>query len=127
MVMYAGKTVEMAANEQIFGGRGPMHPYTRMLLDATPRLHPAPQLHAPGAAPEQAQARGAASVLSPELAFIPGAPPDLLDPPPGCRFAARCPSARRKCARQEPPLTALEEGHTAACWKAMKDPEYERS
>ena len=105
MVMYAGRAVETAANEQIFGERGPLHPYTKMLLDATPRLH----------------------ATTRELAFIPGAPPDLLDPPPGCRFAARCPFARQKCTRKEPPMTAMEEGHSAACWKAMKDAEYERS
>jgi peptide/nickel transport system ATP-binding protein len=105
MVMYAGKAAEIGTNEQIFGEKGPRHPYTRMLLDATPRLHRAVS----------------------ELAFIPGAPPDLLDPPQGCRFAARCPSARQKCRSQEPPMTAIGDGHHAACWKAVKDAEYERS
>ena len=110
MVMYAGKAAEVGTNEQIFGERGPLHPYTRMLLDATPRLHGAAGSRAPG-----------------ELTFIPGAPPDLLDPPQGCRFAARCPFAKQKCRRQEPPMAAMEDGHSAACWKAMKDAEYERS
>ena len=105
MVMYAGKAAEVGTNEQIFGEKGPSHPYTRMLLDATPRLHQAAH----------------------ELTFIPGAPPDLLDPPQGCRFAARCPFAKQKCRRQEPPMAAMEDGHSAACWKAMKDAEYERS
>jgi peptide/nickel transport system ATP-binding protein len=110
MVMYAGKAAEVGTNEQIFGEKGPSHPYTRMLLDATPRLH----------APMGSRGTG-------ELAFIPGAPPDLVDPPPGCRFAARCPSAREKCRRQEPPMAAIEDGHHVACWKATKDAEYERS
>jgi peptide/nickel transport system ATP-binding protein len=105
MVMYAGKAAEIATNEQIFGERGPLHPYTRLLLDATPRLHDAAH----------------------ELAFIPGAPPDLIDPPQGCRFAARCPWARQKCRLQEPPMATIEDGHHVACWKAMKDGEYERS
>ena len=105
MVMYAGKAAEVGTNEQIFGEKGPSHPYTRMLLDATPPLHQAAH----------------------ELTFIPGAPPDLLDPPQGCRFAARCPFAKQKCRRQEPPMAAMEDGHSAACWKAMKDAEYERS
>ena len=115
MVMYAGKAAEVATNEQIFGERGPLHPYTRMLLDATPRLH-----RAPDSAPQGSPAPD-------ELAFIPGAPPDLIDPPPGCRFADRCPFAKPKCRRQEPPMTAREDGHDVACWKAMKDAEYERS
>ena len=106
MVMYAGKAAEVATNEQLFGEKGPLHPYSRMLLDATPRLHGAP---------------------TGELAFIPGAPPDLVDPPPGCRFAPRCPFARPKCRRHEPPMAAIEAGRQVACWKAMKDEEYERS
>jgi len=105
MVMYAGKAAEIGTNEQIFGEKGPLHPYTRMLLDATPRLHKAVS----------------------ELAFIPGAPPDLVDPPQGCRFAARCPFARQKCRRQEPPMASIGDGHSVACWKAMKDAEYARS
>ena len=110
MVMYAGKAAEVGTNEQIFGEKGPVHPYTRMLLDATPRLHAPTGSRAPV-----------------ELAFIPGAPPDLLDPPAGCRFAARCPFAKQKCRRQEPLMAAMDNGHSAACWKAMKDAEYERS
>jgi peptide/nickel transport system ATP-binding protein len=105
MVMYAGKVAEVGTNEQIFGPRGPLHPYTQKLLAATPRLR---------------------QKVS-ELAFIPGAPPDLIDPPPGCRFAPRCPSARGKCGAQEPPIVTLEPGHQAACWKAMEDADYARS
>ena len=62
-----------------------------------------------------------------ELAFIPGSPPDLADPPPGCRFAPRCECAKAKCGAAEPPVVDLGGGHLVSCWKAMEDPEYERS
>ena len=103
MVMYAGKMAELGTSEDMFGA--PAHPYTQKLLASTPRL------------------RHRVS----ELAFIPGAPPDLIAPPPGCRFAPRCPFARPKCLTDEPPPAALGPGHLAACWKAAKDPGYERS
>jgi peptide/nickel transport system ATP-binding protein len=128
MVMYAGKVAELGSSEEIFGHpaadastrngfqsdsrsesqseprRGPLHPYTRMLLASTPRLHRRVS----------------------ELAFIPGAPPDLLSPPPGCRFAPRCPFAKLKCRNSEPPLAELSKGHAVACWKAMEDADYGR-
>jgi len=104
MVMYAGKAVEIGTNQQIFGTQGPAHPYTAKLLAATPRLH----------------------VKVDELAFIPGSPPDLINPPAGCRFAPRCPFAKDKCLTAEPALTALGPQHQVACWKAMKDVDYER-
>jgi peptide/nickel transport system ATP-binding protein len=94
LVMYAGRVAEIAANEQVFG-RAPCHPYTRMLLAATPRLH------------EKVS----------ELAFIPGTPPDLITPPAGCRFHPRCPQAFDRCAAEEPPLVEIEPGHMAACWR----------
>jgi peptide/nickel transport system ATP-binding protein len=103
MVMYAGKAAELAPNDVIFGG-GAKHPYTRKLLGSTPRLKRRVS----------------------ELAFIPGSPPDLLEPPPGCRFAPRCDEARTRCRCQEPPFAEMGKGHYAACWKAMEDPEYER-
>lgn len=93
MVMYAGKVAEIAPNGLVYG-RPPCHPYTRRLLAATPRLH------------EKVD----------ELAFIPGAPPDLLDPPKGCRFQPRCSVAMDVCA-QEPPLVEIEPGHLVACWR----------
>jgi peptide/nickel transport system ATP-binding protein len=102
MVMYAGKLAELGTSEEIFGGAA--HPYSQMLLASTPRL------------------RRRVS----ELAFIPGAPPDLLAPPPGCRFAPRCPFAKPKCRSDEPPVAELSKGHAVACWKATKDPDYER-
>ena len=93
LVMYAGRVVEIATNAQVFGG-GACHPYTKMLLAATPRLR------------EKVS----------ELAFIPGSPPDLLDPPAGCRFRSRCPVAFEKCV-EEPPLATVSEGQSAACWR----------
>jgi peptide/nickel transport system ATP-binding protein len=104
LVMYAGKMAELGSNEKIFGKDGPAHPYTQKLLASTPRL------------------RRRVS----ELAFIPGSPPDLLSPPPGCRFAPRCSFAKEKCRAEEPPVAELGEGHLVACWKAMEDPEYGR-
>jgi peptide/nickel transport system ATP-binding protein len=94
LVMYGGKAVEIATNDQVFGAGG-CHPYTRLLLASTPRLH------------EKASA----------LSFIPGAPPDLLHPPPGCRFHPRCPAAMDRCRTEEPPLVRIGPGHFAACWR----------
>ncbi|HUW41109.1 MAG TPA: ABC transporter ATP-binding protein [Rectinemataceae bacterium] len=109
LVMYAGKLAELGSNEEIFGqaagGKPPAHPYTQKLLASTPLL------------------RKRVS----ELAFIPGSPPDLLSPPPGCRFAPRCPFAKDKCVHAEPPIVEIEKRHLVACWKAMEDPEYARS
>jgi peptide/nickel transport system ATP-binding protein len=105
LVMYAGKVAEIGTNEQIFGQPGPVHPYSQKLLAATPRLHQKVE----------------------ELAFIAGTPPDLIAPPPGCRFAPRCPFAKDKCRTQEPPLAVIGPQHQAACWKAAKDTEYEQT
>jgi peptide/nickel transport system ATP-binding protein len=103
LVMYAGKVAEVGTNEQIFGGKGPAHPYSQKLLAATPRLHHKVD----------------------ELAFIPGSPPDLVSPPLGCRFAPRCPYAKDKCRSVEPPVVEIEPRHSVACWKAVKDETYE--
>ena len=93
LVMYAGRIAEIASNQTIFDG-GACHPYTRMLLAATPRLH------------ERVS----------KLAFIPGTPPDLLAPPPGCRFRQRCPLAFDRCS-SDPPLREIAPQHWAACWR----------
>ncbi len=91
-VMYAGQIVEDGPTEEIL--RNPQHPYTWALLNAVPRL----------------DASGEARLLA-----IPGFPPDLLDPPTGCRFMARCPFRIDKCA-EPPPLIELAPGRHAACW-----------
>ncbi|MEJ5183527.1 MAG: ABC transporter ATP-binding protein [Rectinemataceae bacterium] len=96
-VMYAGKIVELCENAQVFGPQGPAHPYTEKLLLATPRLHKKVE----------------------SLAFIPGAPPDLVNPPRGCRFAPRCHKVFDRCLVEEPPLREIEPGHMAACWRCF--------
>ncbi|MBN1242694.1 MAG: ABC transporter ATP-binding protein [Spirochaetales bacterium] len=97
-VMYAGKIAELGTNEQIFGKQGPMHPYTEKLMAATPRLHKKVE----------------------SLSFIPGTPPDLIDPPKGCRFNPRCHQVMDKCYTEEPPLVEIEPGHQVACWRHVK-------
>jgi oligopeptide transport system ATP-binding protein len=93
-VMYAGKIVEHGDSDTIF--HNPRHPYTWGLLDSVPRLD-----------------RKAAT----ELHSIPGMPPDLIAPPPGCAFAPRCRHAMNICSEREPEKIDLEEdGHFAACW-----------
>lgn len=94
-VMYAGKIAELGTNEQIYGAKGPMHPYTEKLLQATPLL------------------RKKVDTLS----YIPGTPPDLIDPPKGCRFHPRCHKVIDKCRTEEPPLLEVEPGHMVACWR----------
>ena len=95
LVMYAGKLVEIGTNEQIYGKGGPIHPYTEKLLKATPRLH------------EKVE----------ELSFIPGTPPDLVNPPSGCRFHPRCSGVMERCKKDEPPLIEVESEHRIACWR----------
>ncbi len=95
-IMYAGQIVEYGPAEKIY--YEPAHPYTRALLAAIPRLH------------------GPKS----KLRYIPGNPPDLRNPPPGCRFAPRCdskkPEVKDKCEREPPPLVEIEPGHYVRCW-----------
>ena len=94
-VMYAGKIVEHGDARAIF--YHPRHPYTMGLLDSVPRLD---------------------SRVQGDLHSIPGTPPDLVAPPVGCAFAARCPYAMNICARREPEYMDFEEpGHYAACWR----------
>ncbi|MBR1585540.1 MAG: ABC transporter ATP-binding protein [Clostridia bacterium] len=99
-VMYAGKIVEHGDADTIF--HRPRHPYTWGLLNSVPRLD------------ERTQE---------ELHSIPGVPPDLISPPTGCPFAARCDHAMNICNRRMPDAFDLpEEGHFAACW--LCHPEY---
>jgi oligopeptide transport system ATP-binding protein len=100
VVMYAGKVVEEAPTEELFAN--PRHPYTLGLLSSVPRLDEARQT---------------------ELSTIEGAPPDLLQPPPGCPFMPRCFFARNIC-RTMPPLDPLPENslHRKACWPDITDP-----
>jgi peptide/nickel transport system ATP-binding protein len=95
-VMYAGRIAERAPAAELFAR--PQHPYTVGLLGAAPRLE------------------GGAE----RLASIEGTVPDLLHPPPGCRFAPRCPFSVARCAEQ-PPLGSVGPDHRAACWRAPLD------
>lgn len=90
-VVYAGELAEIGPAEQLL--TAPYHPYSQKLLASIPRLH---DLHLP--------------------AFIPGAPPDLRQPPAGCRFHLRCPVALPRCQTEPPPLITLQPGHQAHCW-----------
>jgi oligopeptide/dipeptide ABC transporter, ATP-binding protein, C-terminal domain len=93
-VMYAGKIVEHGSADAIF--KRARHPYTTGLLGAVPRI-------------DLGQGE--------ELNSIRGSPPDLIAPPPGCAFAARCPQAMNICAKREPSFQSFEEPeHYAACW-----------
>jgi peptide/nickel transport system ATP-binding protein len=96
VVMYAGRKVEEASVEDIFAR--PLHPYTRGLLGAVPRL----------GSSLDAGARG-------RLAEIPGLVPSLRAPIVGCAFAGRCPMATDVCRRAAPAIEAKAPGHAAAC------------
>uniref|UniRef100_A0A7C4BCJ7 ABC transporter ATP-binding protein n=1 Tax=Ignisphaera aggregans TaxID=334771 RepID=A0A7C4BCJ7_9CREN len=94
-IMYAGKIVELGSSDDIY--LKPQHPYTQGLLNSIPSVR---------------QRR--------TLTWIPGAPPDLRNPPPGCRFYPRCPLAMDICRREEPLLIEVEKGHHVACWLYTK-------
>ncbi|UYN97816.1 MAG: ABC transporter ATP-binding protein [Enhydrobacter sp.] len=94
VVMYAGNVVEEAPVEALFGD--PRHPYTQGLIRSIPRVD---------RAAEQKQ----------RLEAIPGTVPSLLNPPTGCRFAARCKFAMDKCVTAMPPLKEVAPGHRVRC------------
>ncbi len=93
-VMYAGKVVEEAPVEALFGD--PRHPYTQGLIRSIPRVD---------RSAEKKQ----------RLEAIAGTVPNLLDPPPGCRFAARCKFAMDVCTQAVPPLKEVGPGHFVRC------------
>ena len=95
-VVYAGQIVEIRNAEQVL--LRPSHPYTQRLLASIPRLH---------------------TDTHPQ--FIAGAPPDLRDPPAGCRFHPRCPLAFERCGQEVPPDIPREEGQLAKCWLLEED------
>ncbi|HTR88056.1 MAG TPA: ABC transporter ATP-binding protein [Reyranella sp.] len=94
VVMYAGKVVEEAPVESLFGD--PRHPYTQGLIRSIPRVDRA------------AEARQ-------RLEAIPGTVPSLLEPPPGCRFASRCKYVTEICTKAMPPLKEVAPGHRVRC------------
>jgi len=93
-VMYAGQVVESGPSGTLLGEAA--HPYTMGLCNAFPDLDRAADLLVP----------------------IAGSPPDLHDPPAGCRFAPRCPFAVARCHTEPPPLLEITPGHLAACWRS---------
>ena len=97
MVMYAGRLAEKADTETVISK--PLHPYTQMLLASLPEV---------GVRHDQTTLTG-----------IPGRPPSLVDPPPGCRFRDRCPFARARCGTA-PPFEEVKPGHHVACWKVSE-------
>jgi len=106
-VMYAGRLVEAASTPDLFDAMH--HPYTQGLLASIPQLH-------------QDSSRA--------LYTIAGVPPDLSDPPTGCRFASRCPRVGERCREEEPLLDAVGRPgsassvppHEAACWHPVDGP-----
>ncbi|HLI45843.1 MAG TPA: ABC transporter ATP-binding protein [Geobacterales bacterium] len=90
-IMYAGKLVEIAPALDIY--KDPLHPYTQKLLKSIPRLKQKVE----------------------KLEFIPGVPPDLRNPPSGCRFHPRCPYVMDICKKVEPQLVEIKPNHYVAC------------
>jgi peptide/nickel transport system ATP-binding protein len=90
-IMYAGKMVEEATTEKIFGN--PLHPYTRFLINSLPRF-------------------GDKTARS----SVPGNPPSLSNLPSGCPFHPRCPHTTDVCREQMPELVKLDTDHKVACW-----------
>jgi peptide/nickel transport system ATP-binding protein len=103
VVMYAGKVVEEAPVGELFAN--PRHPYTRGLIRSIPRIDTA-------ATPDSG-IRGQARKQ--RLEAIPGVVPSLIEPPPGCRFAPRCPHAEARCVAATPELREAAPGHRVAC------------
>lgn len=89
-VMYAGKIVEIGDAREVFAA--PQHPYTRELLAST------------------------ISLATTDLHSIPGAPPDLTDPPSGCYFHPRCPDAMQVCRTHSPVEVRTSDTARVACW-----------
>jgi len=93
-VMYAGRIVEKAPTTVLFSDM--RMPYTEALLSSIPKLE------------QPSHTR---------LATIPGRPPNLTNPPPGCKFAPRCGYVQPKCLEEEPPLLpGPQPGHEFRCW-----------
>ncbi len=102
IVIYAGSLVEYATGVELH--RNPLHPYTRGLLQSIPNIELAEQ----------------------KLEAIPGSPPNLLNPPKGCRFWPRCSFAKENCRVEEPPIVESSPGHFVRCFSEVHDPERSR-
>ncbi|MCS7111534.1 MAG: ABC transporter ATP-binding protein [Ignisphaera sp.] len=95
LIMYAGKGVELGATNDTF--ENPLHPYTKALIESLPRIG------------DKTLRKGLA-----------GHPPDLINPPPGCRFHPRCPYAMDVCRREEPPIIEIDKEKFVSCWLYVK-------
>lgn len=93
-VMYAGKIVEYAKIRDLFNN--PIHPYTIALMNSLPQIDKKVE----------------------RLYSIKGQPPDLVNVPPGCSFAPRCPQTMKICRQESPAESVVEDGHTFSCWRA---------
>ncbi|MCC6057897.1 MAG: ABC transporter ATP-binding protein [Desulfurococcaceae archaeon] len=94
-VMYAGNIVEVGETTAMF--ENPLHPYTQGLINSLPRIG------------DKSTRVGLA-----------GSPPDLRNPPPGCRFHPRCPYAMDICRREKPPTIKIDRDRVVSCWLYMK-------
>ena len=99
-VMYLGKIVEQASRETLFAR--PLHPYTRALFSAVPRM-------------QNRRSKGSRRIA------IEGDPPSPIHLPAGCRFAGRCPYAQAQCHEQEPVLRDMGQGQRVACHRVEED------
>jgi peptide/nickel transport system ATP-binding protein len=102
-VMYAGRLVEMGDVRLVF--HDPLHPYTRGLLRSVPNI----------------------KLEGDELYKMDGSPPDLIDPPSGCRFHPRCPQAMSICSQHKPDFLNPAEGRFVHCWLYQDHPEKEET
>ncbi len=91
VIMYAGKVVESGTTQHLF--RNPLHPYTKQLIKAFPNIHEKREM----------------------VSSIHGDPPNLLEPPPGCRFAPRCDEKMAVCETQDPARIEVEPDHFVSC------------
>jgi peptide/nickel transport system ATP-binding protein len=96
-IMYAGRIAELADVVSVF--KNPIHPYATGLVGAIPSMVKAEKK---------------------TLSSIPGSPPDLIDPPTGCRFHPRCPYAQDICSKEEPSFDEIEAGRFVSCHFAAK-------
>jgi peptide/nickel transport system ATP-binding protein len=101
-VMYLGKLVEMGPAKEIY--ENPAHHYTKALLDAVPEANL-----------DRARRKAA-------LGAVEGEMPSAVNPPSGCRFRTRCPSAQEQCAQEEPSMADFGNGHVAACHFPLRTP-----
>lgn len=93
-IMYAGQIVEIGSAKEIF--QEPLHPYTKMLMEAIPTMDKT------------------------VLKTVPGSVPDMRNPPPGCAFSPRCPFAMEECRVNEPRMVEVNGEHSVACFLVRK-------